>query len=361
MHQKTILSLVFILAAVLAFVIGGCCMVDRQETSMKGVGIVKLKEWQLPDPNLVKGILIYFSYQHYRPSDNSPALEPNETDLSLLIGDRAELEGLMGHELNVPMAVNNSDAGRTISGLYAQALTEVPASWLLLTQERIVFVTDKAAYVRGFSADYGKVVEKYMKSGAIWREFRKIGCLEETEPDHSAPSYIPPIPENQAQVSRSLAERGVKIVTCGPYDLPPEEVRAILIYGESNLNAQRGLEDRSLCLAVGAPKQLEKLVGANLKPRLMVPDPNEVATICQLYSETLAEWAKETARLKTAPRKTMYGTAWTIVFVTDKAAYIRGFGVRPRQQCIYDEWMESLSPDLWQEFVEIGYLKKSGQ
>lgn len=332
---------------------------QAKEIPMAGVRILKLREHAFPDPNKVRGVVIYYSELHYAPWDDTPSIEPNVAEPSLVVGERKEIERLMGRKIRVPLAVCDEEAVRTIAQLYAHGLAQLPSSFLFLTQERIAFVTDEAAYVRGFSADNGEVREKYLISGAIWREFRKLGALNETEPDTNAPSYIPPVLASGNHALAGMATRGVRILTLGPYDMPSEEVRGILIYGESNIGAEHGLEDRNLCLAIGDRRQLERLTKGEVTPRLMVSDADAIPRICRLYSEMLSPFAAEAAKSPKPPYRSMYGTAWTIVFLTDNGAYVRGFGVEPDRRRIYDEWMKSLTPDLYQEFVKIGYLKEA--
>jgi hypothetical protein len=358
MSGKACISLT-VVGVGLLLVDASCYNATSKETCVTRAKITGLQQWQMPDPELVRGILIYNAYRDYLPTAYSHEFPVDTADVYLALGNCHELERLVGRRLVCLQLSADSDAVRTIATTYARAM-DMRQNLLLGCPERIAFVTGDGAFIRGFNSKYGTVLDAYMVSGALWREFRKIGALEETEPDANAPSYVPPVLEAPSEASGSLSGRGVRIVALSPYEMPSEDVRGILIYGESNIDAERGLEDRNLCLAIGNPQELRELLRGAVAPRLMVTESDAIPRICRLYAEALKPFRDDAAKRNSAPHRSMYGTAWTIAFVTDRAVYIRGFGTRPHQRTVYDEWMES-GPELYQEFVKIGYLKEAGQ
>jgi fructose-specific component phosphotransferase system IIB-like protein len=332
------------------------CVSGAKEIPMNGVKIVKLDYSDFPDPNEVRGILVCGGRGDFHPGSDDPELASDDLGVAFLVGDRKEMQRLLGRELDPMAEAADPEAVRRISQLYAQAVAQAHANWAIGCTQRIVFVTEKVAYIRAFKAEYGHIIEPCMMSGVIWREFRKIGGLEWRETDANAPSFVlphmAPVPD-----AESLVGRGIKVTDLGKYEFPAEEVRGILIYAESNLAPERRLEDRDLCLVVGDKVELEKKLNGKLKPRLMVADPNAVQRISRLYPEALAYSAEYATRF-TDIRRT-FGTAWTILFVTDKSVYARGFAGDSHRTEVYDDWMKSPSPGLWREFVKIGYLKET--
>jgi hypothetical protein len=157
------------------------------------VRIVKLSGYDFPAPAEVRGILIYNASGDYTPWNDAVELEPGKTDLDLLAGDLPELQELMGRKLAPPIHVADRSAIEKISRLYATTLAQAKhEGTYILTgcTQRIVFVTKTGAYVRGFKAYRGTILEPWLDSPALWQEFVRIGYIKEG-PDPRRPSLGP--------------------------------------------------------------------------------------------------------------------------------------------------------------------------
>jgi len=162
-------------------VVTGCVMGDSKKSATRALEVVKLRRRDFPNPNEVRGILIYNAYRDYRPLNETPEVIPDKPDLGLVVGNKAELQKLLHRELDPQMLVADMDPVARISHMYATALRVSQGHVLIGCTERIVFVTEQAAYVRGFGIDteYGTVLEPWMESKELYQEFRKIGYLKE--------------------------------------------------------------------------------------------------------------------------------------------------------------------------------------
>lgn len=158
--------------------------------------IVRLGQYDFPDPNTIRGILIYNEGElpRERVLGNS--------HLSLLVGQRRELERLLCRKMTPDMTVSDDGEVRRISQLYVKALSAMKkvqdedpeglgTAYLISVPQKIVFVTDDGAYVRGFCADNGKVYEQWMLSTELWDEFVRIGYIAHLQEQQPPPGPMP--------------------------------------------------------------------------------------------------------------------------------------------------------------------------
>lgn len=180
MIEKTLLGLTCILVLCLVLIGIGCKLLPQRHARF-----VNLSPHDFPEVNQVRGVLIYDS------ADMSPQ------DLSLLVGDRMELERILGKRLSPRMTVSDTGAVKNISTLYSAVLSQAkqeaaadPKGIGLViavsAPARIVFVTSKEAYVREFATGDGEILETWMQSKELYQEFVKIGYLKDTGRSPSA-------------------------------------------------------------------------------------------------------------------------------------------------------------------------------
>jgi hypothetical protein len=151
---------------------------------MSPAKIVRLGRYDFPDPKEVKGILVVRAV--LTPQVFERAVWGSDV-LRLLIGDKDEMQRVLGKELQPAVTSSDQEVIRRISTLYADYLAGIRAAIAedlgyraacftrLIVTERMVFVTDKGAYWRSFATHDELFIDLDMRSREIWRELSKVG------------------------------------------------------------------------------------------------------------------------------------------------------------------------------------------